>query len=127
MPKLNEAFPSKYLSAADLQGRSLTLEISHVDEARIGDENKLVLYFHNKQKGFVLNKTNAMTISSLLNSDDTDDWAGSKITIRPEKTQFQGKIVDCIRVSPDPVPRQTAKARPLPVQEIEEDMEEAPF
>lgn len=127
--KLDQAFPSKYLSAADLQGRALTLEISHVNEERIGDENKLVLYFHNKTKGFVLNKTNATTIASLLNSDDTDDWGGQKIIIRPDKTQFQGKVVDCIRVSVE-APRQAAKARPLPVEEGPVDyseLEESPF
>ncbi len=108
--KKSEAFPSAYLSVADLQGRAVVVEISNAKEKRIGDENKVVLEFHNQTKGLVLNKTNWNMIEQLLGSEDTDDWTGQKIILQPDKTQYGGKVVDCIRVAPQLPQRRTSAA-----------------
>lgn len=108
MPKVQEAFPSKYLSANDLNGRRVAVEIESAGFETIGNERKLIVFFAGKDKGLVLNKTNAMMITSLLGSDDTDDWTGKRIILRPDMTTFQGKPVQCVRVDSE-LPPQPAK------------------
>jgi hypothetical protein len=110
MPNLKEAFPSKYLSAGDLNGRRVTVEIESAGFETINNERKLIVFFVGKDKGLVLNKTNAMMISSLLGADDTDDWIGRRIILRPDMTTFQGKPVQCVRVDSE-LPPQPAKVK----------------
>lgn len=94
--RISDQFPSDYLRAVDVE-EELTLVISNVDVQKIGDDNKPVLYFAGKEKGMVLNKTNAGTISQLY-GDDTDDWRGEAITLFSAMVSFQGKNVPAIRV-----------------------------
>ena len=115
--RISEAFPSKYLKATDLQDRPVTLEISHVAEVDVGTASdpqvKPVLYFKGKDKGLVLNKTNASTIASKY-GDECDDWTGHLVEIFPTTTQFQGKTVECIRVR-------------IPVPAADDEPDELPF
>ena len=100
--KISEAFPSKYMKAADLQGRTIRAVIDRVDledlsgEGKPG-ETKPVVTLRDRKKQLVLNKTNGMTLAQGL-GDDTDTWIGKEIEIFPAQTQLQGRIVDCIRV-----------------------------
>jgi arabinogalactan endo-1,4-beta-galactosidase len=95
--QISEAFPSKYLKASDLQGRAVPVKMSHVAFEEIGGDKKLILYFQGKEKGMVLNKTNANNISDIY-GDDTDDWAGEPIVLLEAMVDFQGKTVPAIRV-----------------------------
>ena len=105
MPNINDAFPSKYLKAADLKGKSVALTVTKVASENIGDDLKLVVFFKGTDKGLVLNKTNANSIAAVTGSGDTDDWTGKKITLFPTKVEFQGKRVPAIRVEePDDAP-----------------------
>lgn len=99
--KVSEAFPSQYLKAADLNGRNVSLTIKNVDIETIGDDRKPVVYFEGKEKGLVLNKTNANTIAFTY-GDDMDEWRGGEIIIFPTTTDFQGRTVDAIRVKIPP-------------------------
>jgi hypothetical protein len=76
MAKFNDLFPSKYLSAADLNGREVEAEISRIEIADFDDNGrkvrKPVAYFVGGEKGLVLNKTNSTTISDISGKDDTD-------------------------------------------------------
>ncbi len=94
---INQVFPSKYLKAADLQGHKLKLVISEVKMEEVGNDTKPVCYFDGKDKGLVLNKTNAQVIAS-QHSPETNGWAGKEIAIYPTQTNFQGQMVDAIRV-----------------------------
>ena len=94
---IKKSFPSRWLKASDLNGRAVKVEIDKVIDEDIGGEDKPVLYFAGKEKGVVLNKTNADVLADAF-GDETDEWAGSKVELYPAKTQFQGKLVDCIRV-----------------------------
>lgn len=96
---INQAFPSKYLSAGDLQGKEPTVVISHIVNEKVGDDVKPILYFQNKEKGVVLNKTNAMTIAQMY-GPETDAWQGQRITLITVWTDFQGKPVQAIRIKP---------------------------
>lgn len=115
--KMSEAFPSKYLKAEQLQGKSVTLTIAGCTMDEIGQEKERrpVVHFKGTELGLVLNKTNGGMIAAYY-GDETDDWIGQKLEIYPDKTQFQGKIVDCIRVrkpieqsSPAPSPSAAAQ------------------
>lgn len=112
MVSINEAFPSNYLKAADLKGRNALVTISHADYEMIGDDKKLVLFFDGKEKGMVLNKTNAGNIASAY-GDDTDDWKGQQIVLFEAMVDYQGKTVAAIRVrQPMAKDRPAQRARP---------------
>lgn len=95
--KIGSAFPSTYLKAADLQGRHCAAVMSRVMMEEIGGEHKPVLYFDGHERGIVLNKTNSSIIAD-MHGDETDDWTGKRIVLYPARVEFQGKIVDAIRV-----------------------------
>lgn len=100
--KVSEAFPSKYLSAADLSGANVRVVMQHVEMEKLGDDTKPVLYFKGKQKGLALNKTNSKAIAEAY-GDETDDWNGQEIILFPVMTDYQGKQVEAIRVrAPQP-------------------------
>ena len=104
---INAAFPSDFIKAADLQGREVTVTMASVELKDVGSgEMKPTLYFAGKEKGLVLNKTNANAISQMY-GDQTEAWNGRQVTLFPTQTDFQGKIVPCIRVKllpPNAVP-----------------------
>lgn len=95
--RVSEAFPSDFLKAADLQGNNAKVVMSHVEMKEIGDDRKPVLYFKGKEKGLVLNKTNANNIATVY-GDDMDDWTGNEIVLFPAMVDFQGKTVEAVRV-----------------------------
>ena len=95
--KISEEFPSKYLKATDLQGRDVKVTMANVEREKLGDDMKPVLYFKGKEKGVVLNKTNANTIGDAY-GDDTDNWFGQEIILFSVMTDFQGKVGPAIRV-----------------------------
>lgn len=110
MVSINEAFPSNYLKAADLKGRNALVTIARADFEMIGDDKKLVLFFEGKDKGMVLNKTNAGNIAAAY-GDDTDDWKGQQIVLFEAMVDYQGKTVAAIRVR-----QPMAKDRPAPAR-----------
>jgi hypothetical protein len=103
MPKLNDAFPSKYLTAADIEeSGDLDCTIKNVELVTLGQgaekDTKLLIHLKGMEKGFVCNKTNATTIQKVLGSDDTDDWIGGRITLKAMEVQFGKDMVMSIRV-----------------------------
>lgn len=94
--KISEEFPSQYLKASDLGGRDIRVTMGRVEREKIGTDNKLVLYFKGKEKGLVLNKTNAGTIGDAY-GDDTEDWYDQPLILFSVKTDYQGKVVDATR------------------------------
>ena len=113
------AFPSQFLKAADLQGRRATVTIAGVTMEDIGSDTKPVLHFQGKDKGLVLNKTNANMITEIVGSDETDDWKGKRVTLYPTKTDFQGKRVDAIRIDyPEGQARPSVHQEPIDASEI---------
>jgi len=103
--KISQSFPSKWIKADDLDGKEFTLKIREVKIEDVGgpgnEEDKPILYFDGRQKGVVLNKTNAGAISSKY-GDDTDGWIGKPVVIYPDQTMFQGKMVACVRLRVPP-------------------------
>lgn len=99
MPNVDEIYQSdsKWLSHPDLKGREIKVTIDGSKVEEVGDTHKLVVYFAGKDKGLALNKTNARMIAEAYGRN-SDDWSGKEIIMYPTKTEFQGKLVDCIRV-----------------------------
>ncbi len=103
MPKLTDIFPSRFLKPDDLADgaggyRRVTVTIREVVLEDVGSERKAVVYFRGKDKGLVLNRTNADELQAVCGSDDTDDWAGVSVALGVERVPFQGKRVPALRV-----------------------------
>jgi len=100
MPNINEAFPSNYLKASDLKGNQAVVTIDRVEFEPVGRdrEMKAVIYFIGKNKGVVLNKTNARKITEISGSALTEEWHGVAVVLYPTETEFGGEVVDCIRI-----------------------------
>ena len=94
---INEAFPSTFLKAADIGDSKPTVTIDRVEMQDIGDDHKPVVYFEGKDKGIVLNKTNANNIADAF-GPDTDDWTGQQVQLFTTLVDFQGRSVEAIRV-----------------------------
>ncbi len=106
---------STSFKASDLpDGQQVRMVIKGCEEVTFTPDNgpeekKLKLSFVDQDKALVLNKTNAMSISSLYGGD-TDDWANKEIFLFKTKVDFGGSMVDAIRIN---VPMQTADMNSL--------------
>jgi hypothetical protein len=116
---INQAFPGSYLKAADLDGKRTTVTIKGVDMEDIGGDHKPVLKFVGKDKGVVLNKTNAGRLTELTGSADTDNWVGWSVQLVVEKVDYQGKRVQAIRINDDPSTAKRPGGKPIPVSDPE--------
>lgn len=125
--KMSEEFPSKYLKATDLQNREVKVMMSHVEREKIGDDFKPVLYFKGKEKGIVLNKTNAGTIVDAY-GDDSEDWTDQEIILFSVMVDFQGKVAPAIRCRvPTARDRKPVKPDPISSGNMAHAEEDAPF
>jgi hypothetical protein len=117
---MNKAFPKKYLSANDVTGEGdLVLTISDVAMELLGQgdeaDTKPVVYFQEAEKGLVLNKTNAGTITGLY-GPETDDWAGKRIALFATEVEYQGRMTLALRVRKRPPGGRAPQAPRPPAQ-----------
>ncbi len=96
---IDSAFPSRYLKAGDLGGKTVRLKITGMSIEAVGKEkeNRPVLSFNGTEKTLVLNKTNANTITTLYGRE-TDNWIGKDIDLYAAQVEFQGQIGPALRV-----------------------------
>ena len=129
---INEAFPNRYLKAADLNGRDVTVTIKSVEREEIGfdKERKLVLAFANTEKLMVCNKTNGIAIAK-MHGEETDDWVGKKIILCAKDVEFQGTMTSALRVlaqKPEAHKKAPPPAPPVQTEETQiEDDDDIPF
>jgi hypothetical protein len=97
--KFDSAYPSSFLRCLDLEGESRRVEIESIKMEKIGDKQKVVVGFAGLDKRLVLNKTNGTIIRAALNEAEMENWVGAEIVLNPATTNFQGRMVECIRVS----------------------------
>ena len=90
-------FPSRYLSAADLDTGPVSDKITGIRLEEVGDGVKPILSFKTREKDLVLNRTNANSIGAVY-GDDTDSWIGREVELYPTKVEFRGNLVDAIRI-----------------------------
>jgi hypothetical protein len=121
---------SKNLAAKDLQGKRVTVEIAGYEIKKFDNGSKPILSFVGKDKTLVLNKTNAFSIEMVLGTKEMDEWVGRRITLRPDRTLFEGQMVACIRVdesAPAPLNPKAPVRKPAPEPELEDEDSEVPF
>jgi hypothetical protein len=100
--KRDEIFQSKFMKAAELDGRPVTLTIKSAPYEVLKnpegkEQGKTVLYFHRTKKALPLNMVNWDSVAEICGGD-TDTWPGHQIELYPTKTEMGGKLVDCIRI-----------------------------
>jgi hypothetical protein len=112
--KFNDAYRGSFIKTADLNGKARRLTIASIGQEELGGEQKIVIRFQEDDRGFVANKTNGLFLKEAF-GEELDDWVGNSVVLRPDKTDFQGKRVDCIRISLPP------RKPPVPVVNTEEE------
>lgn len=86
---VSQLFPSQYVTAEDLKGKShmLTVDVVEVVQMRSKftnqQEYKGVVRFVEASKGLVLNKTQALAFARIAGSEEFDRWPGLKVILRP--------------------------------------------
>ena len=98
-----EIFESDWLGSIDLGGKDLTVTIQLVEKAEVfnpktnGKSFKLAFRFKGQQKGMIVNRTNATTISKLY-GNEASAWNGKSITLYPTTCKVGRETTTCLRV-----------------------------
>ena len=99
---IDDVYSGSTIAAADLRGKNVIVTITGASKREFdgaqGKVMKIVLTLKETEKEFVVNKTNANRIAE-SHGRRYPAWVGKKITLTPDRTEYQGKIVDCIRVA----------------------------
>ena len=125
-----DIYPKKRFTAADFPETPMVLQMEMARREEFKKDNgepveKLVLYFKGEKSGLVVIPTVWDQIADIVAADgvskfDSDDytkWKGHWLELYRDKTQFGGKMVDCIRVrKPGAIPlkkkKKTTKSDP---------------
>jgi hypothetical protein len=103
MPKIDDIYSGgTTLKASDLQGKARKVHIKSYEIREFEDNGKkskkVILSFHGKEKGLVVNKTNAQIIAHNMGTDELDGWLEKEIIMYPTRVSFGDQMVDAIRV-----------------------------
>lgn len=95
-------YPSEYLNAADLQEREVSVVIAKVELEDVPGvdgqkKKKPVLHFTKGNKRWPLPKTCAKILAKEF-GNNTDNWAGKKITLYPTTCMAFGQETECVRL-----------------------------
>ena len=119
MPNIYESFPSRYLKAHDLKGKTPTVTIDRVVfeqvRGKVTTDTKAVVRFRGHTKGLLLNVTNARTITQIARSAVTEDWSGVAIVLFATTATFGTETHDVVRIKAPtsaPTVRPPVKAAP---------------
>ena len=98
---INDLYPSKYIKSDDIGHQRITLQVAAIklEEVAENEAAKPVMYFHGKEKGMVVNKTNAMLCGHVW-GPDTDVWLNQWLELFTEAKMFNGKVVQGLSVAP---------------------------
>lgn len=97
-------FPSKYAKAADLRGKNVAVVIERiVPREKLmmqggKSDQKPVIYLKGKEKGWILNKTNARSIAKVY-GPEVGNWIGKTVVIMSAEVEARGEMVEAIRVN----------------------------
>jgi len=132
MVTLNEAFPSKYLKATDLQDSPVvaTIKLAELEQIKGFDgktQAKVVIYFARGLKPLILNRTNYEAIMDICGSDDTDDFPGTKVELHTPPVTFNGKTAPAVRIRAPGVAEQKPQKKAAPPPSGDGDTDEIPF
>lgn len=91
---------SSWLKGDDLPaGREVKVTIESIEEVRFDDKQppKLAIKFVGKDKGVVLNKTNAGRIAD-VHGFESDNWPGKDVFLYSEPVEFNSQMVRSVRL-----------------------------
>jgi hypothetical protein len=114
MSALKKWFPSPWLSAADItENEIVTIKETREEIVGKAQELKPALYLVEKDKGAILNKTNAFEIVHAYGDDETK-WPGKKLMLFTERVRNPqtGLIAPAVRMTVPP--KSAAKSSPTP-------------
>ncbi len=106
------AMGGDYIAAVELGDSTPTVRISATIKKRIAsmgdgdapgrERDRLVIYFHGSDRGWILNRTNATCIAAMF-GERTGGWIGKRVTLCAELVQVGPKKEQGIRIvgSPD--------------------------
>jgi hypothetical protein len=109
--KVDQLFPSRWLHPENLNGRAVVVTIAKVTLEEVHNpttnrkESKPAVAFKGASKLLLINKTQALAIVRITGRDDTDQWAGCRVTLAAD---IAPNCKQTIRVSP------VADANPIP-------------
>jgi hypothetical protein len=126
MPDIDEMSTSRYLKKAQMNP-TMTLTIDRVIEEDVSAEDKptemkWVAYFKEEEKGLVLNMTNREAIARVSGQRNSDNWAGTSITLWNDPSVKYGQTKGGIRLVEQP-----PTAQPQGQQGQQTQTEEMPF
>jgi hypothetical protein len=116
-------FKGEFIAAVEFGDKQPTLTIASVKLCKLESEDgrqkdKGVVFFEGKDRGWVMNRTNATCLAAMF-GDDTASWNGKRVTLYATLVQVGKKKEPRIRVkgSPDlpkPVPVEIKLPRKKP-------------
>lgn len=115
---VQELYPAKWLTPADLKGRSHALDVSGVTLEQVWDTRKkqtvykLAVAFVRAQKRLLCNKTQSFALAAVCGSPETANWIGHRVVLSPSVAP-NGKetiAVTAPTAQPGPAPAQPADA-----------------
>ena len=99
--KISEAYPSKYLKAADLGGQPKTVTIRHIEKAKVGmdQEERYCMSLVGESKQLVLNKTNMSSLGQIFPDANLEDLPGKQVRLVVREVDFNGETHSAIRIA----------------------------
>ena len=102
-----EASGSNYIGAycveTDLKVKIKSVQVEEV-KGPSGRADQCIVAQLENQKPFIINKTNAKTISEITGSPFLEDWSNKEIVLYATTTKLKGEVVECLRVrEPKPI------------------------
>jgi hypothetical protein len=99
-------FKGDYIAAVEMGDKTPTLTIKGVKLCKLEGEDgrqkdKGIVFFREIDRGWVLCKTNAMCLARMF-GDDTNDWAGKRVTLFSTMVQVGKEKAAGIRVKGSP-------------------------
>lgn len=106
MAKVSEVGDSKYMKAAEFTSEGTSFVIDYVTDKKVQvgpttepKDMAFVMHLVGQERAFVLKPTNAgICMNELGFSDEMGEWGGNEVTLVQARTEFNKKMVPCIRV-----------------------------
>ena len=107
-----------FLTHLDLPAQTQIWHIKDVKQGLVGTDQKVCVWFHQHAKPLGLNKTNLKVIAEAFGVQAAA-WVGRSIEVFKSQCDYQGRLVDCIRLrvppqAPPPPSQVPAVVTPAP-------------
>jgi len=106
MVKVSDVYQSKWLTAADLHGKRIQVQIENVEVVDVPsfrdkaiNVKKFEVSFVGKKKSMLMGARNSKILAASL-GDDVEDWTDKVIEVYSEKDDVGGEIKDVLKVQP---------------------------